>query len=230
VCSLVANAVDAMQQGGTILIRTENVEVADRADLEDGAYVVLSVTDTGHGIDAATLEHVFEPFFTTKKLGEGRGLGLASAYGTVKQSGGTITVATAPGAGATFSIWLPEASAGDVLPARLGDGETVLVVERDPAVRDVLFELLTDAGYRVLTARTTVDALRLAAQVDGPIDLVLTDLDGVRLDELAAALRVKRPRLRTLAVEKPYTPERLQRAVQDALESPDRVRGIAVSA
>jgi hypothetical protein len=219
-----------MEEGGTILVRTENVEVENRDDLEDGAYVVLSVADTGHGIDAATLEHVFEPFFTTKKLGEGRGLGLASAYGTVKQSGGTITVATEPGAGATFSIWLPEASAGDVLPARRGDGETVLVVERDPAVSDVLFELLTDAGYRALTARTAGDAVRLAEQVDGPIDLVLTDLVGARLDQLAGTLRVKRPQLRTLSVEKPNTTERLQRAVREVLESPDRVREIAVSA
>ena len=228
--NLVSNATDAMADGGTIVIRTANADVEGRDDLTDGAYVVLSVVDTGHGLDEATLEHVFEPFFTTKELGAGNGLGLASAYGTVKQSGGTIDVESTPGAGAMFSIYLPEASAGDVMPARRGEGETILVVEPDPAVRDVLFELLTDANYRVLTTRTTVEALRLAERVDGPIDLLLTDLEGARLDELAASLRGKRPALEALSLEKPYTPERLQRAVRDALESPERGREITVSA
>jgi hypothetical protein len=194
--------------------------VRGRDDLPDGRYVVVSVQDSGRGLDGPTLEHVFEPFFTTKEVGAGSGLGLASAYGTVRQSGGTIVVDSRLGVGTTFSIYLPEAAPDT--PAPGGAGETVLVVERDPAVRDVVFEVLTDASYRVLTARTTADAVRIAGRADGPIDLLLTDLDRQREGSLVALLREKRPQLTPLELPKPYTPERLQRAVREALGSPKR--------
>ena len=224
IANLVENAADATPTGGRIVVRTGNATVAGRDDLADGAYVMLSVEDDGIGLDEATLEHVFEPFFTTKDVGHGSGgLGLASAYGTVRQSGGTITVASELGRGTTFSVYLPEAAAaGDPVVARTGAGESILVVERDPAVRDVVFEVLTDASYRVLTARTTVDAVRLAERLDGPIDLLITDLDSLREQALAALLREARPGLRTLSLAKPYTPERLHAAVRGALESPER--------
>ena len=223
IASLVENAADAMPDGGTILVRTRNADVRDREDIPEGRYVVITVQDDGHGLDETTLEHVFEPFFTTKEVGAGTGLGLASAYGTVRQSGGTITVESEVGVGTTFSIYLPRAQGGDAVRLDGGAGETVLLVERDPAVRDVVFEVLTDSSYRVLTARTTADAVRTAERVDGPIDLVLTDLDELREGALVALLREKRPQLGALSLSKPYTPERLQRAMRAALASPERV-------
>jgi two-component system cell cycle sensor histidine kinase/response regulator CckA len=213
--NVVGNAADAIGTGGRISVRTANTTVAGRDDIADGSYVVLSVTDDGPGMDAEMREHVFEPFFTTKAHGEGSGLGLASAYGTVRQSGGTITVDSEPGVGSTFSIYLPEAAASEVAePVPLGKGETVLVVEHDPAVRDVLFETLTDAGYRVLTARTVVDAQRLIERYEGTVDLALSERDV--------------PGARTLAPGRPHTPDRLHRAVRDALESPHRGTSIPV--
>jgi PAS domain S-box-containing protein len=228
--NLVTNAVEAIDGEGRIVVRTHNLELDGSGDLPPGRYAVVSVSDTGHGIDEPTLEHVFEPFFTTKEFGAGSGLGLASAYGIVRQSGGTITVSSVPGAGSTFSIVLPEAGAGDDAVPLPGNGETLLVVERDPAVRDVLFELLTDARYRVLTAPTSVDALRLADGFDGAIDLVLADVDAARLELLETTLRTQRPGLRALALPKPYTPDRLRRALREALDSPDRVGAAAASA
>ena len=221
--NIVTNAVEAVGADGRIVVQTYNVELSGDDDLPEGRYAVLSVTDNGHGIDTATIEHVFEPFFTTKDIGEGSGLGLASAYGIVKQSGGTMRVSSVPGSGATFSVILPEAGASVDQPAAPGKGETVLVVERDPAVRDVVFEVLTDARYRVVTAPTSVDALRLAQSFDGPIDVVLADVDDARRELLETTLRTQRPGLRALALPKPYTPARLQRVLRDALDSPGRV-------
>jgi len=220
IANLVENAADAMPDGGSIVLRTRNAEVVGRDDLPDGGYVVVSVQDGGRGLDESTLEHVFEPFFTTKEVGAGTGLGLASAYGTVRQSGGTITVESEVGVGTTFSIYLPEAAADT--PRAAGEGQTVLVVERDPAVRDVVFEVLTDSSYRVLTARTTADAVRIAERADGPIDLLLTDLDELREGALLSLLRERRPQLAAVHVSKPYTPERLHRAVREALGSPEQ--------
>jgi PAS domain S-box-containing protein len=223
VSNIVANAAEAMPGGGRILIRTRNEDVRRRDDLADGSYVVLNIEDTGPGIDDSALECLFEPFFTTKEVGDGSGgLGLASAYGTVKQSGGTITVASELGVGSTFSLHLPVA--GPSADARLaGDGETILIVDRDPAIRDLAFELLTDASYRVLTARTTADAVRLAERLDGPLDLLVTDLDQLRERALVDLLRTQRPALKAVSPQKPYTPDRLCSAVHSALQSPKRV-------
>jgi PAS domain S-box-containing protein len=216
ISNLVGNAADAVGGGGSIVVRTTNAAVRGRDDVVDGEYAVLSVADDGAGIAAEALEHVFEPFFTTKAVGEGAGLGLASAYGTVRQSGGTITVESEPGRGSTFSIYLPEAAASDEPgPASQGRGETLLVVEHDPAVRDVLFETLTDAGYRVLTTRTTADAQQLLEHYRGTVDLALSarTVHGVP----------------TLEPAKPYTAERLTRTVREALDAPDRVSVIPVA-
>jgi two-component system, cell cycle sensor histidine kinase and response regulator CckA len=226
ISSLVANAAEAVGTGGRVVVATHAREVTARESLADGRYVVITVTDDGDGLDPSTLEHVFEPFFTTKEVG--RGLGLASAYGTVRQSGGTITVESRPGDGTTFSIYLPEAGTAGLSLMPPGRGETVLVVERDPAVRDVLFGLLTDAAYRVLTARTAAAAVQAAEQHDGVIDLLLTDLDDLREAALSALLRGASPGLRTLSLTKPYTAERLAAAVGSALEPDEEGVGLTV--
>jgi two-component system cell cycle sensor histidine kinase/response regulator CckA len=226
ISTLVANGAEAVAAGGRVVVATRTEVVAARESLADGSYVVVTVTDDGQGFDAATLEHVFEPFFTTKEVG--RGLSLASAYGTVRQSGGTITVDSRPGDGTTFSIYLPYAGTGGPSVMLPGHGETVLVVERDPAVRDVVFELLTDATYRVLSARTAAAAVETAEKHDGAIDLLLTDLDELREAALSSLLRGANPGLRTLSITKPYTAERLAAAVGSALESDDEGVGLTV--
>jgi signal transduction histidine kinase len=214
--NLVANAADATPAGGRVVIRTANADIVDLDDLPEGRYAVLSVEDSGSGIDESALEHLFEPFFTTKDVGRGVGLGLATAYGIAKQSGGTIDVATTPGLGSVFTVYLPEASAprpAAELAAATG-GETIVVVESDPAVRDVLFEVLSEAGYRTITAPTPTEAKRLAERLDGPIDLVLTELDERRAAALAESLGAGQ----ALTLQKPYSPDRLRRALRLALD------------
>jgi two-component system, cell cycle sensor histidine kinase and response regulator CckA len=206
--SLVMNAADVTPAGGRVIVRTANAEARPGDDLVEGRYGVLSVEDSGPGVDESALEHLFEPFFTTKKVGEGVGLGLATAYGIAKQSGGTISVATAPGAGSTFAVFLPESFAGT--------RETIVVIEPDAAVRDVLFEVLSDAGYRVVTAPTPDEAQRLAERLESSIDLVLTELDETRAAALAESLLAAH----ALTLRKPYSPERLREAVRGALDVP----------
>jgi PAS domain S-box-containing protein len=212
--NLVVNAADVTPPGGRVVIRTVNAEAEGVEELADGRYVVLSVEDAGPGIEESMVEHLFEPFFTTKGVGSGPGLGLATAYGIAKQSGGTILVTTKPGAGATFSVYLPEASTGPDETPDGAAGETILVVEGDPAVRDVVFELLTDSGYRVLTTQTPGDALDVAGGLDGPIDLVVTELDGVRARTLLESLGGSQ----ALTLRKPYTPDHLRSEVRRALD------------
>src|SRR5207247_4631504 len=147
-----------------------------------GRYVVLRVTDTGAGMDAATLERAFEPFFTTKPRGKGTGLVLATVYGIVRQSGGHVDVESTPGAGTTFRIYLPrvtgeaEAGAEDAAAAPARGAETVLVVEDDERVRALARKVLEQAGYRVLVAAGGKEALAAAEGHDGPIDLLMTDV------------------------------------------------------
>jgi two-component system, cell cycle sensor histidine kinase and response regulator CckA len=215
--NLVVNAADATPAGGRIVVRTATSDAASLDDVPDGRYAVLSVEDSGPGIEESALEHLFEPFFTTKDVGGGLGLGLATAYGIAKQSGGTISVTTAAGAGSTFAVFLPEASAAgaDDVPDA-GAGETIVVVESDPAVRDVLFEVLSDAGYRAVTSATPTDAMRVAEHLDRPIDIVLTELDETRAAALAETLGAAR----ALTLQKPYSPERLRQALRTVLDVP----------
>jgi PAS domain S-box-containing protein len=215
--NLVANAADVTPTGSRVVVGTTNAEVRALADVADGRYAVLSVIDAGPGIDESALEHLFEPFFTTKDVGQGIGLGLATAYGIARQSGGTIVVTTAAGVGSTFAVYLPEASdvRSDDSPAE-GAGEIVVVVESDPAVRDVVFEVLSDAGYHVVTAATPTEAQRLAEQLGGPIDLVVTELDALRAQALRTALDARA----TLTLQKPYSPVRLRQAVRSTLDAP----------
>ncbi len=203
--NLCINARDAMVGGGRLTIETENTERATPPIDEplggpSGACVALTVTDTGCGMDAETRRRAFEPFFTTKEAGKGTGLGLATVYGIVSQSGGCITCESEPGHGTSFRIVLPLASAVTapaeaVNPAPDGGTETVLVVEDDGTVLELARRFLECYGYRVLTARDAVSALELAASHAGPLDLLLADvvLPGVNGPELARRLVAQRP-------------------------------------
>ena len=214
VMNLTVNARDAMPDGGTITIETRRVEL-DRAFLGEravegppGAYVMISVTDTGVGMSAATKSRIFEPFFTTKSMGHGTGLGLATVYGIVKQSGGYIWVYSEPGLGATFKIYLPQILGETEEPARrasvrvplLGGSETILLVENDDSVRALALKILESCGYTVLPARRGSEALELARRHAARIHLLLSDviMPGMGGSELAAQLALLRPEARYL--------------------------------
>ena len=189
--NLTFNARDAMSSGGTIRITTESRRLDEAAGLRligipipEGSYGLISVVDTGHGMDPATLAQVFEPFFTTKPVGAGTGLGLSTVYGIVKQSGGYVWVESTPGQGTTFTVCLPEVSgAASERPAaapralrQQARGETVLILEDEEGVRELTVRVLRDRGYRVLQARNGSEAL--AALRDGAVkpSLLLTDV------------------------------------------------------
>jgi len=219
ILDLVANAAEAMPEGGNLTVATTVEQAVGRDDLPDGRYAVIRVADEGNGIDPAVFDHLFEPFFTTKGIGEGSGLRLASAYGTIRQSGGTITVESAVGQGSTFSIYLPCAAAGDSAPPAAGGDETLVVVQRDPAVRDVLCGILTDAGYRVMAARTAHEAYALAIREDLAVDLVIAD-DDDETGRFGADLERAKPGLRLVRLEKPFTASRVRQSIRSALDSP----------
>jgi PAS domain S-box-containing protein len=207
--NLVVNARDAMSGGGQLVVKTRNLEVTpDRPDRHDfvrpGRYDVLSVTDTGHGMNADTLSRIFEPFFTTKEKGKGSGLGLAIAYGIVKQSGGYLIAESTPNMGATFLVVLPRSDAAPererrlqpAVPSRpVGDGRVILVVEDEAPVRSLVSRVLAREGYSVLQAASGEEALQRIRDFDGPIDLVLTDvvMPGMDGRELATAVATRRP-------------------------------------
>jgi PAS domain S-box-containing protein len=187
--NLALNARDAMPEGGMLTVETVNATVDEHhatakavEPVTPGEYVALVVTDTGIGMDRDTMEHVFEPFFTTKPVGEGTGLGLATVYGIVKQSGGFVSVLSEPGHGSSFRIYLPVAATGreserSNAPGLSGGGhETVLVAEDEPAVRAILARALREYGYSVLEARDGVHALELAQRAPAPPDLVIADV------------------------------------------------------
>jgi CheY-like chemotaxis protein len=212
--NLVVNAGDAMPSGGALTVETRNVEITDRQPslnmpIDPGQYVLLSVTDTGMGMDDETKARIFEPFFTTKEQGKGTGLGLATVYGIVKQSGGFICVHSQPGSGARFEIYLPRVSAEvepaaaekSVIPAPLGR-KTVLIAEDEEAVRELAAEFLRSAGYNVLTAKDGSDALELAQKSSEPIHAILTDLvmPKMRGPELAKRLKALQPQLKVIYV------------------------------
>jgi CheY-like chemotaxis protein len=199
--NLVLNARDAMPAGGRVRIAT-GLAPATPGDLPAGRYASISVADTGVGIGEEDRAHLFEPFFTTKGQGEGTGLGLATVYGFVRQCGGTAEVESQLGAGTTLTLFLPVASGGPSHDAgaaadepERGHGETVLVVEDEPMLRELLSAILEEQGYVVLTADSGDEALRLAGSHAGPIPVVLTDLlmPGMTGRELAARLARSRP-------------------------------------
>ena len=185
IMNLVVNARDAMPTGGRLTLATRNVS-GPESDLADpgGAHVLLSVTDTGTGMDEQTAARVFEPFFTTKEKGQGTGLGLSTAFGIVQQSGGSIWVRTAPGEGTTFDVCLPATEEGEPLepqapqesPLDLRRNETILLVEDEEPVRVIAADLLRRQGYRVLVASRPSEALRLSRAHSGVIHLLVTDV------------------------------------------------------
>jgi signal transduction histidine kinase len=207
IINLATNARDAMPTGGKLTIATASVMLDDayadrRLVVSPGNYVQLLVSDTGCGMDTETQSHIFEPFFTTKEQGKGTGLGLATVYGIVKQSGGSIWVYSEPNEGTTFKIYLPMVQAAAPAPQRLeragghpGGSETILVVEDDASLREVTCEFLRVGGYAVLSAGSAGEALSLAESHDGPLDLVLTDVIMPKMNgrELTAKLVAVRP-------------------------------------
>jgi PAS domain S-box-containing protein len=212
IMNLVVNARDALPGGGEISIRTANVMLDEDAaaalrPMQPGPYVVVAVTDNGHGMDAETRAHIFEPFFTTKEMGKGTGLGLSTVYGIVKQSEGYVWVESEPGAGATFRIYLPraegtvEADSGPaaVPGARTGVG-TILLVEDEEDVRHLLREILEGRGYTVLEVEDGAAALAASANHPGTIDLLVTDVVMPQMSgrELALKLAVDRPDTKVL--------------------------------
>jgi two-component system cell cycle sensor histidine kinase/response regulator CckA len=207
--NLAVNARDAMPHGGKITMETSNVEVGEDAgrDLElgPGRYVMLQVSDTGHGMEAATLSHVFEPFFTTKPMGKGTGLGLSTVYGIVKQSGGSIQVKSEAGRGTEFRLYLPvaegtgrkrQATAGNKEVA--GGTETILLAEDEQGLRELTRIFLEGYGYTVLEAPSAEQAIQTAEIFAGHIDLLLTDviMPGMSGSQLAEQILSKRPQTR----------------------------------
>ncbi len=251
--NLSINARDAMPKGGRLTIETSNVHLSeeysrDHVSVPPGAYVMLAVSDNGCGMDANTQIHVFEPFFTTKEVGKGTGLGLATVYGIVKQSGGTIWLYSEAGRGTAFKIYLPCAEAGTKEveleaddPKSLQGSETVLLVEDEDVVREMATEILRDSGYRVLEARHGHEAIILERQHSGVIHLMLTDvvmpqMSGRELAELLTPLRRDMKVLYmsgytddaivhhgvleegTAFIGKPFTPTALARKVREILD------------
>jgi CheY-like chemotaxis protein len=225
------------------------VEITESArqgtSLAPGRFATLAVRDTGAGMTPEVRRRIFEPFFTTKEVGKGTGLGLSMAHGVVTQSGGEITVATAPGQGTTFTMFLPATAAGEArlpvaAPAVARGHETVLVVDDDRDIRAMLVRALKSAGYTVLDAASGADALRRLAEVDGAVELLLTDvkMPGMGGRELADAARARYPSLRVLFssgyaenaiadhgvlaggihfIAKPYTLQALTARIRDVL-------------
>ncbi len=204
VLNLVINARDALPQGGNILIRTTSLRSIGNAELADGDYVALSVKDDGTGIDPEVIGKVFEPFFTTKPLGQGTGLGLSSIYGFARQSGGEARIESVIGQGTEVTLVLPAATdsgcaVAPVVETPKGNSEHVLIVEDMPAIRMLVAEMLSEAGYRCSEAGDVATALSVL-QEDPSVDLLLTDVGLPKLSgrELADAARVHRPALPVL--------------------------------
>lgn len=214
VLNLVVNARDAMEQGGWIEIATGGLDLAERlvhqhAEIPPGNYVTLSVRDTGSGMDDATQARLFEPFFTTKAPGKGTGIGLSTVYGIVKQSGGYITVESAPGRGTLFTVYLPPGTGpreprrpASSMPQQLRGAESVLLVEDERIVRRAMRRILQANGYEVLEAAAADEALAVLAMPGQRVDAVITDIVMPGLDgrELADRIAELRPDVRCLYV------------------------------
>jgi CheY-like chemotaxis protein len=216
IVNLALNARDAMPDGGRLDIGTETRDVDDSGPASPGRHVVLSVRDTGAGMDERTRSRIFEPFFTTKSSGQRTGLGLAMAYGIVQQSGGYIEVESERGQGTAFHIHLPLADAGaEPAPAEeppraaAGGRETILVVEDEASIRELARELLEGLGYAVLCAESGEAALAAAERHSGLIHLVLADvvMSGMEAPDLVARLKETRPSTRALYMSGHSGPE-----------------------
>ena len=254
IMNLAVNARDAMSEGGKLSIRTSNVDVRRssrvHADVRPGSYVRLTVADTGKGMDAEIMIHLFEPFYTSKETGKGTGLGLSTVYGIVKQSGGEIVVESEPGRGAIFNIYLPRitdltqrapATQGE-RPVRAGT-ETILLVEDEIGVRQLVREMLHRLGYKIHEASSGADAVRIFAQHRNTIDLLLTDVIMPQMSgrDLAERLKALQPSLKVLYIsgytddmlahhgvlesnvyllQKPFAPDELAKKLREVLDAP----------
>jgi two-component system cell cycle sensor histidine kinase/response regulator CckA len=257
--NLAANARDAMPRGGSITITTKSVDidasyVTRHPEAHPGSYVCLSVTDTGCGMTPETLSHIFEPFFTTKEVGKGTGLGLATVYGIVKQHEGWVEVSSDLDVGTTFRLYLPicaqATSASETMmePSQaLGGEETILVVEDEGSLRDLVKEILQSYGYRVLEASSGTEALQVWDQHKDEVDLLFTDMmmpEGVSGRELAQRLSADKPTLRVIFtsgysvdvvatdfnfregvnfLQKPYLPETLAQTIRNCLDHKEKL-------
>jgi two-component system, cell cycle sensor histidine kinase and response regulator CckA len=256
IMNLVINARDAMPKGGKLTLETANVSfdpdcLGRSPEFQPGDYVMLAITDTGAGMSAEVKAHVFEPFFTTKDVGQGPGLGLATCYGIIKQSGGHISVYSELGRGTTFKIYLPQVESQTKPPIQRLDApdlprgtETILLVEDDPALREMAATLLRRLGYTILTAANGIEALSLKQRPGiGQIDLLFTDVVMPHMSgrELADRVQALYPRTRILftsaytenaiahqgmldrgvaLLQKPFTPSALSRRLRDVLDKP----------
>ena len=260
ILNLAVNARDAMPQGGKLVIETKNFNMDEESasrhqPAKPGQYVLLTVSDTGHGMDAETQSHIFEPFFTTKSQGKGTGLGLATVYGIVKQSGGFIWVYSEPGQGTTFKIYLPRVDEPleSTVPNQekivtVGGTETLLLVEDEEPVRELMRAFLQKNGYTVLEANNGLDALRAAERHIGTIHLLVTDMVMPKMGgwELADRLAVERSGLKVLYlsgysehkvaadtnrnwrgsfVQKPFSMDVFGRKVREVLDRPGKHDG-----
>jgi PAS domain S-box-containing protein len=248
ILNLVINARDAMSEGGLLAIETQDVDVKESAakalSVPPGLYVMMTVSDTGVGMDEITRDRLFEPFFTTKPAGQGTGLGLSTVYGILRQSGGGILVSSELGGGCTIEVYLPRVSGKPLAEQPPADRtvargtETILLVEDDHAVRGLACRFLELAGYRVLLAANGTEAIRLLEVQTDPVDLMITDIvmPGMGGMELAKRLAMIRPQLPVLFasgfsdhvltslgpdahfIEKPYSMAELTQKVRSALD------------
>jgi two-component system cell cycle sensor histidine kinase/response regulator CckA len=212
IVNLAVNARDAMPLGGHLRIETAAVTLDENyarthVGIKPGEFTMIAVSDTGEGMDSETRRHIFEPFFTTKEKGKGTGLGLATVYGIVKQTGGDIWVYSEPGRGTAFKLYFPrvfeplsEISGGDATATRRSGGETILVVEDEQAVRDLTVRILRQLGYTILTASSGAEALEISQAHNGHIDLLLTDVVMPNMSgrQLADLLLMSRPKTKVL--------------------------------
>jgi CheY-like chemotaxis protein len=254
IMNLVVNARDAMPDGGKLTLETGTVQLSDsysarQLGIRAGQHVTISISDTGVGMDEETQSHLFEPFFTTKNPGHGTGLGLATAYGIIRQSGGAIGIVSELGKGATARIYLPVAEvkaepvAESSAPAKpLTGAETILLVEDEARVRKLIVDVLTTRGYRVLEATRGNEAVRLAAAHRGPIHLAVVDVVMPEMSgpELIRQLQSARPETRVLYIsgytdeaivhhgilesgaaflQKPFLPDVLAKSVREVLDA-----------
>ena len=252
IMNLAVNARDAMFRGGTLTLTLQTIKL-DENQLQlypqgrPGSYVRLDVTDNGAGMTPETQARIFEPFFTTKEVGKGTGLGLATVYGIVKQHEGWLEVISEVGKGTTFQVFYPastcpletkpETAAAQVAPTK-GGKETILIVEDEPVLLDLAILILREQGYRVLQAKSGVEAVQVWQRESNTIDLILTDMvmpEGMSGKELAARLRLQRPELKVICVsgysvedinqndlvflQKPYTRSSLAKTVRDTLDA-----------